>query len=244
MKSGWASKVQRQDIISLYARDAEGIYDEDLINEVGFGLLAKCEESLTAGNWHKQLCCPNCRTTLDEVPCAQKYPDRPTSCAYQCPACGWEGGYKQYVDALRRNTSIVLRAPCGLLPTIRKFVDEFPVARTPQERMVMIDTLLHGYHGMSRAKPGTGTFIEGTTEEVIALLDGISQGKWAFHRSQCPRCGTPLFGRRPMWRWGTYCSKWCHNGTSRSRELRRKSREHRRRELRRREIRRRREHSS
>ena len=35
--------MRQQDIRRLYETDARGIYDEDLINEVGHGLLARCE---------------------------------------------------------------------------------------------------------------------------------------------------------------------------------------------------------
>ena len=39
----WSPRVGPQKILRLYQTDAQGIVDEDLIDEVGHGLLARCE---------------------------------------------------------------------------------------------------------------------------------------------------------------------------------------------------------
>ena len=51
MKSGppqWARRVRKEKIARLYASDARGIVDAELIDEVGFGLLARCQSILDA----------------------------------------------------------------------------------------------------------------------------------------------------------------------------------------------------
>ena len=221
MKSGWAPKVKRHDIIRLYARDAEGIYDEDLIDEVGFGLLARCEDILTVSvgkwrTWREQPPCPDCRTVLDGGPGPDAYERRrrirPTSIKYECPACGWAGNRTRYIATCRLNGLLCHR---GMAPYIWAFVDGFPVARTPQHRMVTIDILLHYLHGSGRYKPIASFLVEGSPEKIFELLDGISHEKWSSHRRQCPRCQRFIFGRRPdgTWQWGDYCSRRCHDGT-------------------------------
>ena len=44
----WARRVPKRKIRQLYETDAQGIYDLDLINEVGYALLARCESFVTA----------------------------------------------------------------------------------------------------------------------------------------------------------------------------------------------------
>ncbi len=46
-KPRWAGRVSRAQILQLYATDAKGIVDEELIDEVGYALLTRCE-SITA----------------------------------------------------------------------------------------------------------------------------------------------------------------------------------------------------
>ena len=212
MNRGWSPRLKRHDIIRLYARDAEGIYDEDLINEVGYGLLARCEDILKvtlhhSRDWRGHQKCPNCRASLKRDFCAGERPVRPMSLLHTCPACGWAGERKQHKSTCRQNG---LFCHGCMVPCIRRFVDGFPVARTPQQRMVMIDTLIHYYHLAASGLFVPCPLLEGSPEEVTELLDGISQGRWAFHRRQCPRCGKPLFGRRPTWKSGDYCSTACY----------------------------------
>ena len=46
----WASRVNPATIRRLYETDARGIVDEDLIDEVGFALYARCQSILCASD--------------------------------------------------------------------------------------------------------------------------------------------------------------------------------------------------
>ena len=46
----WAPRVKPGLIRRLYDLDAQGIYDEELIDEVGWGLLARCQSFIDAVN--------------------------------------------------------------------------------------------------------------------------------------------------------------------------------------------------
>ena len=62
-------------------------------------------------------------------------------------------------------------------PFIEAFVDEFPKARTPRDRMFLIDTLLHRFHGeyeRNPHRPGAINLIGGKPNEVRAFLDDLS----------------------------------------------------------------------
>ena len=59
----WAGRIPRQKIAELYAKDAQGIRDEELINEVGIGLLVRyerlgCEKArgMIVRNFEQQAC--------------------------------------------------------------------------------------------------------------------------------------------------------------------------------------------
>ena len=44
----WAPRVPKALIRRFYETDAKGIYDEELIDEVGYALLARCQSFITA----------------------------------------------------------------------------------------------------------------------------------------------------------------------------------------------------
>lgn len=52
--------MPQREIRRLYETDAKGIYDGDLIDEVGYGLLARCESFIRAN-----------RARAGEVPCPE-----------------------------------------------------------------------------------------------------------------------------------------------------------------------------
>ena len=47
----WAAKVSRAKIRQVYHKDALGLVDEELIEEVGFALLQRCENIVLSGWW-------------------------------------------------------------------------------------------------------------------------------------------------------------------------------------------------
>ena len=44
----WAERVAQRKIRRLYENDAKGIYDEALIDDVGYALFARCQSFITA----------------------------------------------------------------------------------------------------------------------------------------------------------------------------------------------------
>ncbi|MDP6038304.1 MAG: hypothetical protein QGG64_07130 [Candidatus Latescibacteria bacterium] len=56
-----ATKKIRQ----FYETDAKGIYDEDLIDDVGYGLLARCESFIIANRTRSgEVLCPQCNELI------------------------------------------------------------------------------------------------------------------------------------------------------------------------------------
>lgn len=62
----WASRVQKQKIAQIYKDDANGMHDEELINDVAFTLLARCKSTLTVEDARNgQAACPICEAIVE-----------------------------------------------------------------------------------------------------------------------------------------------------------------------------------
>ena len=131
----WAPRVAPERIRRLYKLDAHGIYDEDLILDVGYGLLARCESFITAvAASQGRVTCPLCGATVHH--------GHDKSEEMRC-ACGWSLTWGDYFATIQHKQ---LSGAEPVLALFGDFVDRFPRARTPQQRMILIDTLLHGFH--------------------------------------------------------------------------------------------------
>jgi hypothetical protein len=166
----WAPRVTQREIRQLYETDARGIYDEDLINEVGYGLLARCESFITAVEafWGR-VRCPRCGAVVIH------HQDKTE--LLHCD-CGWELTWGEYFVTIQHKQ---LSGAEPVLEQFRAFVEGFPKARTPQARMILIDQLIHGFHFYLEhntvTRPVAVNLIEGRLSEVVAFLDSLSRGE-------------------------------------------------------------------
>ena len=165
----WAPRVTQREIRRLYDRDAKGIHDEELINETGYGLLARCLGSIDAAEAvGGRARCPQCSgivmhsgRSLEVLRCS----------------CGWELTWRDYFDTIQHKQ---LLGAEPVLRQFRSFVRAFPAARTPQEKTLLIDQLIHGFHWYYKTnaptRPVAINLIEGRLSEVVAFLDSLSRG--------------------------------------------------------------------
>ncbi len=164
----WAPRLPQQKIHRFYENDAQGIYDEELIDEVGFGLLARCQSFIEACEAVKgQARCPSCGNIVAHT--CQKGE------ILRCTGCGWELSWEDYFMTIQH------RQLSGAEPVIalfREYVEKYPQARTPQEKVLLIDRLIHGFHWYFKdntpTRPVAINLIQGRLGEVIAFLDSLS----------------------------------------------------------------------
>jgi hypothetical protein len=174
----WAPRVTQREIRRLYETDARGIYDEDLINEVGYGLLVRCESFIDANEATAgRVKCPNCSSIIMHS-CNKEE-------ILQC-ACGWELTWGEYFKTIQHAQ---LSGAEPVLKLFRFFVENFPRARTPQDKTILIDRLIHGFHGYYRntsyeedpdgkpLRPVAINLIEGRLSQVVAFLDELTYGE-------------------------------------------------------------------
>ena len=100
----WAPRVRQADVRRLYEDDARGIHDGDLIDEVGYGLLARCESFITANLARAgELPCPACSRPVSREE------------GLKCE-CGWELPWKEYFRTVQH------KQLSGAEPVLAQFI--------------------------------------------------------------------------------------------------------------------------
>jgi hypothetical protein len=170
-KIRWARRVSREKIRQLYRQDAQGIVDEELIDDVGTALYARCRSILLVSN--AQVRCPRCGEVF-----GVEWEDECDDDVAVCPTagCGWQVTHRQYHDSWRRRHLI----SWGIQPVLRAFMAQYKQARRPQDKMILIDGLLHEFHRNMTTGDLRGSaarnLIEGKYGQVLALLEELAYG--------------------------------------------------------------------
>lgn len=165
----WAPKVNPDKIRRLYEQDARGIQDEELADEVGYGLYARCDSMLlvTAANMgHPQ--CILCR--------AQMPHSYEKSFVTVCPQCGWTITIGEYGASYKGQTL----NGCGCLSALHQYVQNFPLARGYERKVRIIDALIHSFHGELGEEPSRPTavnVIDCNIGQVANLIYTLAYGE-------------------------------------------------------------------
>lgn len=167
----WAHRLRKSEIERLYKSCGRGVLDQDLIDEVGFGLLARCESTLqVAEAMRGRPVCPQCGATVEVRDMWQ-----PNAVAV-CSECGWECPWKAYQKTYQRKWLFA----GGMESFVRDFVERFSAARTPGEKLALIDTLIHRFHWetatQAGGRPAACSLIEGKMKDIMPFLDRLSYG--------------------------------------------------------------------
>jgi hypothetical protein len=163
----WARRVGPEKIRALYAMDAKGIVDEELIDEVGYAMLARCMsiQDVTRAHFGRARC-PRCRAEVRHTGVKDA--------VMTCP-CGWNTTWREYHNSYRRKQLVGGAA----YPIFKAFLERWPLARTARDKMLEIDRLIHACHGEFKGgmgRPAACNLIEGTMFELITLLEGLAYG--------------------------------------------------------------------
>ena len=170
----WAPRLQPQKLRRLYERDAHGIVDAELIDEVGYTLHARCRSILhVADAMQGRVHCPECDTIIST---SAPQPDDPL----RCPQCGWETTWQAYANTYRTQEL----GAGGAGDIFSDFVRDWEQASDARSRMLLIDQLIHRWHWETASTPppfGLGrptglNLIEGNRAQVLELLDTLTYG--------------------------------------------------------------------
>jgi len=168
----WSPRIAPSKIRRLYELDAQGIVDEEFIDEVGYTLLARCEDVVEVTSARDgSVRCQDCgrfikrRGGVDEV--------------VTCPSCGWRVKWGDYQRTYNRKGLLAGVKGAPTTQVFLMFIDDWPKCRSPQQKMLAIDTLIHEFHvdaSLNDTRPVACNVIKGNASDVISLLTELAYG--------------------------------------------------------------------
>jgi predicted RNA-binding Zn-ribbon protein involved in translation (DUF1610 family) len=171
----WSPRAPKWKVRRLYERACQGIWDEELADDVGMTLYLRCVDILKIhrAQTAKEVTCPKCErngaTTLIHR-CGGR--DEPMT----CPQCGWSMTWHAYHRTFQRRQL----NPGGAVAYFETFVRQYPTLRDARDKTLAIDRLLHEFHYSNRNAPDQPTrpagvnLIVGDLEDVVRFLDALS----------------------------------------------------------------------
>jgi len=169
----WSPRVSQQKIRSLYEKDANGIIDEELIDDIAFSFLVRCQDIITVTDASLgKVKCIKCETLI--------YHNGNKDEVLNCNKCSWKTTWGTYLKSYQRKQ---LHGGTAL-EAFKNFVAKLPKARTPEEKMILIDRLIHEAHQWTGpnfkepvfTRPVAVNIIGGKMKDVIIFLDQLSRG--------------------------------------------------------------------
>ena len=163
VKIKWSPKIHPQKLVSLYQRFMDNQVDEAEVDDVGLWLFLRVRDILLIAD-HKLLC-PQCgqefTVTQDMAICPN-------------PSCTFSITEEQYHLSWRHKELF-----CGnALPCFQQYYERYPMARGINEKMIAIDTLIHGFHYDLKVnlpnRAAANNLIEGSLKQVVDILDRLS----------------------------------------------------------------------
>ena len=185
-KIRWSERVDPIDIRRLYESDAIGRLDEDLLNEVGFGIYARCVDMLEVSDAFKgTVTCRVCgnrirrkRGKMVKDHHGQVHREGGEREMLGCGRCGWRISWGEY----RKSVRYVPRLHFGradIEDFLRAFVRAWPEVRSTSEKLLLVDVLIHEFHRTSDGENGCPlgvNVIRGTAMQVYTLLERLAYG--------------------------------------------------------------------
>lgn len=164
----WAPRVKPERIRRLYAGEAAGLLDEELLNEVFYAIRARCESIITVTEASAgRVKCPSCSAlVLRHIGSGDAREEM------LCTVCGWRLTWGEYLKTYQGKQ---LHGG-GAVPAIQAYLDGAGEARSPQQKMLLIDALLHAYHWEAAGNPTRPlavNMIQGTIHNVVAFLEEL-----------------------------------------------------------------------
>ncbi len=171
----WSPRVPKRMLRRLYELACQGIWDDELIDDVGMILYMRCRDilSIHRAKSERKVACPRC-DTRGELSLIDRHGPRDE--LLECPECKWSLTWHQYQSTFQRRQL----NPGGAVDYFEAFVQQYERARSPQEKVLAIDRVIHEFHYSKKndpdqpIRPAGVNLIVGRLEEVVAFLDELS----------------------------------------------------------------------
>jgi hypothetical protein len=166
----WAKRVSPAKIRQVYNLDAQGIMDEELIDDVAYAFYARCESILKVTEASRgRVKCPECGCVILRHGVDKEQ-------IIKCQDCSWEITWGEYFRSYHQKQ---LHGG-GAVDVFKDFMAKLPLAKTPQEKMILIDRIIHECHKSIKEgeynRPAAVNLISGTMIETIRLLEELAYG--------------------------------------------------------------------
>ncbi|MDO4514775.1 MAG: helix-turn-helix domain-containing protein [Lachnospiraceae bacterium] len=161
----WPQKLDVAKLNRLYQLDARGLCDETLVDEVGLLLYMRCKYG------------------KEDMECMERYHIRCHNCGKELSgdndfrecSCGYQYSYREYRRSYRRNNM-----PTGAASRVfEEYLRKWSAARGYQEKMILIDTLLHEFHlslvSGAVHRPVAMNFIDGSRKQVEEIVEKLAR---------------------------------------------------------------------
>ena len=177
----WAPRVSLAKIRELYLSEARGDCADELVAEVGYGLLARCRSILEfTAACEGEVRCKRCAAAGRETLLARKT-KKPAE-ILRCPACGWQVRWRVY---LAESEKVDGQLHAGnARAAFQRYVNRYSHCRTREEKILAIDRLIHEFHwvlvdvkGERAFKPAGVNLLRGSTTQVLDTLNELTYGE-------------------------------------------------------------------
>jgi len=172
-KFHWAERVSRRDIQRLYESDAQGLLDEELLDQVHYAIWARVCDMFEVRE-AQQLGRVKCRQCGEPILRSYQMGSRHKSKILKCEKCAWQVTCGEFYESYSGRSLL----PGSVVNLFENYLERFPKAKTPAEKILLIDWLIHQFHvmqGVARMPVGQNV-IQGTTDQVRELIETLAYG--------------------------------------------------------------------
>ena len=164
----WAPKVEREKIRKLYLGDAQGFVDEERIDEVGIAIYARCESIRIVTEIRRN-------GNAECLRCGHKFEfDYLQMETILCKKCGWSVTWVRFHKSYKGKQVWGGRA----YPAFERFLRAYPNASTPQQKMLLIDSVVHACHESIDFHHGTApaakNLLKGSFKDIADFLEELA----------------------------------------------------------------------
>ena len=171
----WSPRVPKWKLKRLYERTCQGIWDDELIDAVGMTLYMRCRDilSIHRAKSKRKVTCPRCDAQGETSLIDRR---GPRDELLQCPNCKWSMTWRAYQRTFHRKQL----NPGGAVDYFQAYVGQYEKSKSPREKMLAIDRVIHEFHYSLRDDPGRPTrpagvnLVVGKLEDVVTFLNQLS----------------------------------------------------------------------
>ncbi len=177
----WSKRVPLEKIKRLYASDARGLLDSELLAKIGHDLYSRCSDIFEF--WRAcngEVTCRQCGHTIRRnIHVADGKGDLAE--ILRC-WCGWQLTWGDY---LKRSSGHQLGASDVQL-LVQHFIARWPQCKADQDKLLLIDWLIHQFHVklIGMGNPFGINMLSGGSQEVLDFLNTLAYGDTATHQAE------------------------------------------------------------